>query len=160
MCIPGRTNATHNRPEQAPRGRGAPRFPFCRGKEEGRAAAAGGIKGCGGRQHSCSFHVQKSVSRTSPSRFSEEGGGGRRGWSLNGTEQNSPFFWQWHQRRRLPLCLKWSMFEVFWRQWSGGASSLLPRSGDDYHLLLAPRLWGNCQRDMWITISPFSPADA
>lgn len=87
MCIPGRTNATHNRPEQAPRGRGSPRFPFCRGKEEGRAAAAGGIKGCGGRQHSCSFHVQKSVSRTSPSRFSEEGG-----WSLNGTEQNSPFF--------------------------------------------------------------------
>lgn len=46
-------------------------------------------------------------------------------------------FWQWHQRRWLLLCLKWSMFEVFRRQWSGRASSLLPRSGDDYQLLSA-----------------------
>lgn len=105
------------------------------------------IKGCI-RQHSCSFHVQKSVSRTSPSRFQRRGVEFKR----DGTKL---IFWQWHQRRWLLLCLKCSMFEVFWRQWSGRASSLLLRSGDDYQLLSAANLWNNCQHDMWIMISLF-----
>lgn len=47
-----------------------------------------------------------------------------------------------------PLCLRRSMFEVSWRQWSGRPSFLLLRSGDDYQLLSVQISWNNCQRDV------------
>lgn len=81
------------------------------------------------RQHSCSFHVQNLFLARLRLGFSGGVGFKRAGTKL--------IFWQWHQRRWLLLCLKWSMFEVLWRQWSGRASSLLPRSRDDYQLLSA-----------------------
>lgn len=99
------------------------------------------------------YSCSKSDSCSSSSRFP------RRGCSLNAREQNLPFDND-IKGDGLPLCSRRSMFEVSCRQRSGRPSFLLLRSGDDDQLLSVQIFWNNCQCDMRIITSPFSPADA
>lgn len=110
------------------------------------------IKG-GCRQHSCSFHAQNRI----PAHLRR---GSRRGGGVWMQGNKTCLFDNDIKGDGSPLYLRRSTFEVSWRQWSGRPSFLLLRSGDDYQQLSVQISWNNCQCDMRIIISPFSPADA